>query len=232
MVLAPDGTSQKSLGLSLRNIYETFAICFPTVVDAVRGRVTKQICDDRLDRWSRNIVRNLGIDLTVEGREHMGAGETYLVMSNHQSHYDIPVLFHVVGPNIRMVAKQELFRVPVFGRALAEGGFISIDRGRSPRGHPQPRGRARPARQRHPRVDRARGDAQPNGAAPAVQEGRVLPRARGRAPDLAGDPAGDTRRARAPRECARLSGRGSTCRFTRSSTPRRTPPGARAAGTS
>jgi 1-acyl-sn-glycerol-3-phosphate acyltransferase len=135
MVLAPDGTSptsrtpQKSLGLSLRNIYETFAISLPTVVDAVRGRVTKNVCDERLDRWSRNIVRNLGIELAVEGREHMGAGQTYLVMSNHQSHYDIPVLFQVVGPNIRMVAKQELFRVPVFGKALAEGGFISIDRG-------------------------------------------------------------------------------------------------------
>ena len=39
-------------------------------------------------------------------------------MSNHQSLYDIPVLFHVVGPNIRMITKKELFRVPVFGGAL------------------------------------------------------------------------------------------------------------------
>ncbi|MGH7294124.1 MAG: lysophospholipid acyltransferase family protein [Polyangiaceae bacterium] len=99
------------------------------MVDAVRGRVTKTVCDDRLDRWSRNIVRNLGIHLVVDGRENLVAGHTYLVMSNHQSHYDVPVLFQVAGPNIRMVAKQELFRVPVFGKALAEGGFISIDRG-------------------------------------------------------------------------------------------------------
>ncbi len=99
-----DGTAgDKSLLLSLRNIYETLAISFPTVVDAIAGRVTKRVCDERLDRWSRNIVVNAGMDLLIEGRENMRSGETYLVMSNHQSLYDIPVLFQVVGPYIRMI---------------------------------------------------------------------------------------------------------------------------------
>ncbi len=117
-----------SLALSLQNIYETLAVSFPTVVEALGGRVTKQICDDRLDQWSRVVVRNAGIELDVRGREHLVSGRTYLVMSNHQSLYDIPVLFRVIGPNIRMITKKELFRVPVFGGALAAAGFISIDR--------------------------------------------------------------------------------------------------------
>ncbi|HEY8038470.1 MAG TPA: lysophospholipid acyltransferase family protein [Polyangiaceae bacterium] len=124
-MLRADG---KSLALSLRNIYETLAISFPTVVEALQGRVTKQVCDDRLEGWSRRCVENARIELDVTGREHMKPGETYLVMSNHQSHYDVPVLFHVIGPNIRMIAKEELFKVPIFGNALAAGGFISIDR--------------------------------------------------------------------------------------------------------
>lgn len=119
----------KSLGLSLRNIYETLAISLPTMIDALQGRVTKQACDVRLARWAHNIVvRNAHIELEVVGRENLLPGETYLVMSNHQSLYDIPVLFCVVGPNIRMVTKQELFRVPIFGPALEAGGFIKIDR--------------------------------------------------------------------------------------------------------
>lgn len=117
-----------SLTLSLRNIYETLAISFPTVVEAVQGRVTKQVCDERLAGWARAVVKNARIELQVLGRDHLRPGETYLVMSNHQSLYDIPVLFHVVGPNIRMIAKKELFRVPVFGGALAVAGFVSIDR--------------------------------------------------------------------------------------------------------
>jgi len=118
----------KSLALSLRNIYETLAISVPTVLDALRGRITKARSDERLARWSLNIVRNAHIDIHVEGRENLRPGETYLVMSNHQSLYDIPVLFQVVGPNVRMIAKKELFHVPVFGKALAAGGFIAIDR--------------------------------------------------------------------------------------------------------
>jgi 1-acyl-sn-glycerol-3-phosphate acyltransferase len=118
----------KSLALSLRNVYETLAISVPTVVDAVRGRVTKELSDQRLARWSRACVENAHIDIHVRGREHLRPGETYLVMSNHQSLYDIPVLFCVIGANIRMITKKELFGLPVFGRALTAGGFISIDR--------------------------------------------------------------------------------------------------------
>jgi 1-acyl-sn-glycerol-3-phosphate acyltransferase len=118
---------EASLGLSLRNVQETLAVCFPTLVEAVQGKVTRQVCDDRLAKWSQNIVENLGIELDVRGRENIGTGP-YLVMSNHQSHYDVPVLFRVIGSNLRMVTKKELFRLPIFGRALAVGGFISIDR--------------------------------------------------------------------------------------------------------
>jgi 1-acyl-sn-glycerol-3-phosphate acyltransferase len=118
-----------SLALSVRNIYETLAISFPTMLDAFGGRVTQQVCDERLERWSRHVVANAGIKLDLAGRANVTPGVTYLVMSNHQSLYDIPVLFHVLGPNIRMVAKKELFGVPVFGHALAAAGFVEVDRG-------------------------------------------------------------------------------------------------------
>jgi 1-acyl-sn-glycerol-3-phosphate acyltransferase len=119
---------QRSLLLSLRNVYETLAVSVPTVADAVVGRVTKSICDDRLESWSRTVVQNARIELEVVGRENMRPGETYLIMSNHQSLYDIPVLFVVIGPNVRMVTKTELFEVPLFGKALRAGGFVEIDR--------------------------------------------------------------------------------------------------------
>jgi 1-acyl-sn-glycerol-3-phosphate acyltransferase len=117
-----------SLALSLHNVYETLAISFPTVLEALGGRVTKEVCDDRLESWARLVVEHAAIDLDVSGGERRKPGETYLVMSNHQSLYDIPVLFHVIGSNLRMVAKKELFGLPVFGGALAAAGFIRIDR--------------------------------------------------------------------------------------------------------
>src|ERR1700719_3694118 len=89
--------SGKSLALSVRNIYETFAICWPTVIDAALGRVVKETCDDRLARWGIKLIERAKIDVSVVGRENMKPGETYVVMSNHQSLYDVPVLFYVIG---------------------------------------------------------------------------------------------------------------------------------------
>jgi 1-acyl-sn-glycerol-3-phosphate acyltransferase len=118
----------KSLLLSLGAVYETLVISVPTVIDGALGRVTKEACDARLDSWSRAIVDRAQMAVEVEGREHLAPGQTYLVMSNHQSHYDIPVMFHVMGPNLRMITKAELFRVPVWGAAMRASGFIAIDR--------------------------------------------------------------------------------------------------------
>jgi 1-acyl-sn-glycerol-3-phosphate acyltransferase len=117
-----------SLALSLRVVRETFAISWPTVLDAAMGRVTKPRCDARLDAWSRAVVASAGIVLELEGRDWRVAGQRYVVMSNHQSLYDVPVLFRVFGPDIRMVAKRELFDVPVFGGAMRAAGFIAINR--------------------------------------------------------------------------------------------------------
>ncbi len=128
MLLAKDLRVPRSLRLTMRSVYETLAISAPTVLDAALGKTSKAACDDRLARWSANIVAAIRMQLTVKGRENVGSGETFVVMSNHQSHYDVPVLFHVLGPNLRMVAKQELFRIPVFGKAMQEAGFISVDR--------------------------------------------------------------------------------------------------------
>ena len=117
-----------SLALSVQNVYETLAISFPTVLEAIAGRVTREVCDRRLDGWAKAVVANARIGVEVTGRENLVAGETYLVMSNHQSHYDIPILFYVIGPNLRMIAKKELFAFPIFGNALKIAGFVQIDR--------------------------------------------------------------------------------------------------------
>jgi 1-acyl-sn-glycerol-3-phosphate acyltransferase len=119
-----------SILLSLKNVEETFAISVPTALDAAIGRNnTKEACDDRLRGWSRRLVENARIRLTVTGREHLAQAATYFVMSNHQSHYDVPVLFCAIGPNLRMVTKKELFQIPIFGAALRGAGFVEVDRG-------------------------------------------------------------------------------------------------------
>src|SRR5262249_58618005 len=100
----------------------------PAVVDAFRGTITRELCDERLEAWATRVVANSEMMISVHGRDHLAPGTTYLIMSNHQSHYDVAVIYYVLGSAIRMVAKRELFDVPIFGSAMKAAGFISIDR--------------------------------------------------------------------------------------------------------
>jgi 1-acyl-sn-glycerol-3-phosphate acyltransferase len=116
-----------------RTVAKTAEISVPTVWEAALGRLTRERVDERLQAWSRALLRYAEIELEVRGRENWKPGAPYVVMSNHPSNYDIPVLFQVVPGPLRMVAKTELFRVPIWGRAMRVSGFVEIDRKRRER---------------------------------------------------------------------------------------------------
>jgi 1-acyl-sn-glycerol-3-phosphate acyltransferase len=78
--------------------------------------------------WGRSILVVSGIRVRVTGLERLGQGASYVLMSNHQSNFDIPVLLGHLPLQFRWVAKAELFRIPIFGRAMRGAGYISIDR--------------------------------------------------------------------------------------------------------
>jgi 1-acyl-sn-glycerol-3-phosphate acyltransferase len=127
--MSPTSSSGGSFALALLGIAETFRVCAPTLVEAAIGTLTRETCDARLDAWSRRLMRETALDLNVHGRDRVPPGETFVVMSNHQSLFDIPVLFRALHPmTLRMVAKTELYRIPVFGRTLTIAEFVELDR--------------------------------------------------------------------------------------------------------
>lgn len=110
-------------------VYHTLRICVPTVLDEALGRLTTPVCDERLDSWSAALVHYAKVEIEITGLEHAPPGEAFVVMSNHRSHYDIPVLFQALRPRrLRMVAKSELFRVPIWAGAMRAAGFVEVNR--------------------------------------------------------------------------------------------------------
>jgi 1-acyl-sn-glycerol-3-phosphate acyltransferase len=88
------------------------------------------VAEERLAWWSAKLLRDARVTLAITGCDNAGDGsEPLVVMSNHQSLYDIPVLFQSGLGRLRMVTKAELFKVPVWGPAMKASGFIRIDRG-------------------------------------------------------------------------------------------------------
>ena len=117
------------LRLSLSSIYEIVRITLPTCADSVTGRLTRKKCDERLDQFSKNILKKARIKLTVEGLERVPKDRSAVFMSNHQSLVDIPVLFQAIPhTTLRMVGKSELSKVPFWGRAASAAEFVFVDR--------------------------------------------------------------------------------------------------------
>lgn len=78
--------------------------------------------------WGRSILWISGIKVKVDGLEHIDPERSAIYMSNHQSNFDIPVFFSALPVQFRWLAKAELFKIPIFGRAMSGAGYISIDR--------------------------------------------------------------------------------------------------------
>jgi 1-acyl-sn-glycerol-3-phosphate acyltransferase len=79
--------------------------------------------------WSRGCLRGAGVRLIVAGREHLPHNRPLIFMGNHQSYFDIPVLFQAAPLQFAWLAKEELFRIPVFGHSIRAAGYIPIHRG-------------------------------------------------------------------------------------------------------
>jgi len=80
-------------------------------------------------RWASVCLKAAGVRLEVEGADLVDPSRSYVVVSNHLSGMDIMAHFAALPVPIRFLAKTELFRIPVFGRAMRSIGIVEVDRG-------------------------------------------------------------------------------------------------------
>ncbi len=78
--------------------------------------------------WGKSILVISRIKVSVKGLSNIDTSSPYIYMPNHQSNFDIPVLLGHLTVQFRWLAKMELFKIPIFGRAMRNVGYISIDR--------------------------------------------------------------------------------------------------------
>jgi 1-acyl-sn-glycerol-3-phosphate acyltransferase len=78
--------------------------------------------------WARLILAVSGVRVRVLGPERLVEGTSFVIAANHESFYDILVLFTVLPMSLRFLAKRNLFRLPFLGWSIAAAGFIPVDR--------------------------------------------------------------------------------------------------------
>ncbi len=83
--------------------------------------------------WSRLILATTGVRVDVEGLDRLARDRTYVFVSNHQSIYDIPILFWSLPYQLRIIAKESLGSFPFLGWHLRRTGHMLVDRSRPDR---------------------------------------------------------------------------------------------------
>jgi 1-acyl-sn-glycerol-3-phosphate acyltransferase len=78
--------------------------------------------------WSRLLLTVSGIDMTVEGLEHIDPKGNYVLVSNHASYMDTPVIMGNIPLQFRFLAKRGLFNIPFIGTHLKQAGHIPVPR--------------------------------------------------------------------------------------------------------
>ncbi|MEX2208887.1 MAG: HAD-IB family hydrolase [Myxococcota bacterium] len=93
----------------------------------VTGR-PKELVDFSLAAWGDLGTALAGIELEVEGEQHLWSDRPAVFIFNHQSALDVLLLCKLLRRDFVGVAKQELRRVPLLGTLAAWTGTVFVDR--------------------------------------------------------------------------------------------------------
>ena len=100
-------------------------ICFPWVF--IAGDIRPLY---RVGMWAAFAgVRLAGVKVETIGINKLDRKTTYLFMSNHVSNIDPPLLLPLIPGRVSVMAKKELFSIPILGKAMRMASLVPVDRG-------------------------------------------------------------------------------------------------------
>jgi 1-acyl-sn-glycerol-3-phosphate acyltransferase len=81
--------------------------------------------------WSRLNAFLTPMAVRVKGKENIKNGQSYVIVANHQSYFDIFLIYGWMGIDIKWVMKKELAKIPGIGFGSKKVGHIFLDRSNS-----------------------------------------------------------------------------------------------------
>jgi 1-acyl-sn-glycerol-3-phosphate acyltransferase len=119
--------SLKIIWLSFWAIIATIILFIPITAAAMMSR-TGNLAFNLSKLWAYTLLIVTKAHPVISGREKIKKGQSYIIISNHQSEFDILALVTTLGIQFRWIIKKELKKVPLFGYALYASRNIFIDR--------------------------------------------------------------------------------------------------------
>jgi 1-acyl-sn-glycerol-3-phosphate acyltransferase len=78
--------------------------------------------------WAWLIFHTFGLSVELVGMENLHEINSFILVSNHQSFFDIIAVFLLIPREMRFVAKREIKKIPLMGFTLERSENIVIDR--------------------------------------------------------------------------------------------------------
>lgn len=117
----------KIIWLSIWLIIATVIFFFPITITSFTSS-TGNLPFTISRAWAWTILFVTGVRPKVRGKENINQNQSYIIISNHQSHFDILALVTQLGMQFRWIIKKELRSIPLFGYALYVSRNVFIDR--------------------------------------------------------------------------------------------------------
>ena len=134
-IIFPVRKSNKSrLSGKLRYWWGWFTASFLLLFIALPAMVFLQLINKRLWLYplclwgARTWLDACGARVSIKGLENLEKGKGYVFASNHRSYLDTATLFAYTGRRIGLVAKKEVFKIPILGQGMRFVNIIAIDR--------------------------------------------------------------------------------------------------------
>ncbi len=127
-------TSSFSLLTSIRSRIVPFIAIFVTGAMSIPGFLMlmlpkgKAIFAPYCQLWGWILIKLSGMRIVTEGIEGLDLNETPIVVANHESLIDTPLMAYLLKGKAGFLAKRSLFLFPIFGQMLWLMGSISIDK--------------------------------------------------------------------------------------------------------
>jgi 1-acyl-sn-glycerol-3-phosphate acyltransferase len=111
---------------TLLSLLYTLILVFPAAFLSLFG--DGHWCSPIFRIWAWLILRTFGVSAEVSGVEHLNGLEAFILVSNHQSLFDIVAVLLLIPREIRFLAKREVKKIPLIGFTLERSQNIIIDR--------------------------------------------------------------------------------------------------------
>ena len=94
----------------------------------IKSRRLECVCEQAARGWAGVLLRVAGVKVELENADRIRRDVPQVLVANHVSWFDVLALAAYLPGTFRFVAKKEIEKAPIFGRAIAACGHIFIDR--------------------------------------------------------------------------------------------------------